>query len=74
MRVEKPIDLAHLLLGSNRIAIDTLTAKGCVYQQSPIIVPVEKTLPVMIVYSTVWYNKEGEIKFYEDIYDRNRLY
>ena len=73
MRVEKPIDLAHLLLGSNRIAIDTLTAKGCVYQQSPIIVPVEKTLPVMIVYSTVWYNKEGEIKFYEDIYDRNRL-
>ena len=71
MRVEKPIDLAHLLLGRNRMAIDTLTAKGCVYQQSPIIVPVEKALPVMIFYSTVWYNKQGEIRFYEDIYDRN---
>jgi murein L,D-transpeptidase YcbB/YkuD len=73
MRVEKPIELAHLLLGHNRMAIDTLTAKGCVYQQSPIVVPVERALPVMIFYSTVWYNRQGEIKFYEDIYDRNRL-
>jgi murein L,D-transpeptidase YcbB/YkuD len=70
MRVEKPVELAHLLLGSNRIAIDTLTAKGCLYQQAPKPLAVEKELPVIILYSTVWYNKEGEIKFYDDVYGK----
>lgn len=70
MRVEKPIELAHLLLGRNKIAIDTLTAKGCLNQQAPKPVAIEKELPVIILYSTVWYNKEGEIKFYDDIYGK----
>ncbi|HTM92436.1 MAG TPA: L,D-transpeptidase family protein, partial [Flavisolibacter sp.] len=71
MRVEKPVELAHLLLGRNRIAIDTLTAKGCLNQQAPKPVAVEKELPVMILYSTVWYNKEGEVRFYDDVYGKN---
>jgi murein L,D-transpeptidase YcbB/YkuD len=70
MRVEKPIELAHLLLGNNSIAIDTLTAKGCINQQAPLSVQVEKRLPVIILYSTVWYNKDGEIKFFDDVYGR----
>jgi len=64
----KPIELVHLLLGSNRIAIDTLTEKGCLKHQSPVVVPVEKRLPIMVIYSTVWYNQKGEIKFYDDVY------
>jgi murein L,D-transpeptidase YcbB/YkuD len=71
MRVEKPVELAHLLLGRNRVAIDTLTAKGCLYQQAPKPLAVEKELPVIILYSTVWYNKEGEIKFYDDVYRKS---
>lgn len=70
MRVEKPIELAHLLLGRNSIAIDTLTAKGCLNQQAPKIVDVERELPIMVLYSTVWYNKDGEIRFYDDVYDK----
>ena len=70
MRVEKPIELAHLLLGSNSIAIDTLTAKGCINQQSPLVVNVEKRLPVIIMYSTAWYNRNGEVRFYDDIYEK----
>lgn len=70
MRVEKPEQLARFLLGSNQLAIDTLTAKGCVYQQSPVVVHAEKKLPVIILYSTAWYNKEGEVCFYEDIYGK----
>lgn len=70
MRVEKPIELAHLLLGSKSVAIDTLTAKGCLYQQAPKVVDVERQLPIIILYSTVWYNKEGEIRFYDDVYDK----
>jgi L,D-transpeptidase YcbB len=70
MRVEKPVELAHLLLGRNRIAIDTLTAKGCLYQQAPKPVAVEIELAVMIIYSTVWYNREGEVKFFDDVYGK----
>lgn len=70
MRVEKPVELAHLLLGSNRIAIDTLTAKGCINHQSPIVLNVEERLPVVIMYSTAWYNKNGEVRFYDDIYEK----
>lgn len=70
MRVEKPIELAHLLLGRNRIAIDTLTAKGCLNQQAPKPVVIEKELSVIILYSTVWYNKEGVVKFYDDVYNK----
>lgn len=70
MRVEKPVELAHLLLGKNKIAIDTLTAKGCLNQPAPKTVAVEKELPVIIMYSTLWYSREGEIKFYEDVYGK----
>ncbi|RYF87522.1 MAG: hypothetical protein EON98_00115 [Chitinophagaceae bacterium] len=70
MRVEKPGELAHYILGNNRVAYDTLTAKGCIYQQSPIVVQPEKKLPVIILYSTVWYNTKGEIRFYDDVYNK----
>jgi murein L,D-transpeptidase YcbB/YkuD len=36
MRMEKPIELGHLVLINNNIAIDTLTEKGCLKNQSPI--------------------------------------
>lgn len=70
MRVENYLELARFLLRGNRIAIDTLTEKGCLYQQAPKPVDIEKELPIMILYSTVWYNKEGEVKFYDDVYGK----
>lgn len=70
MRVEKPMELAHLLLGYNSIAIDTLTVKGCLNRQSPIIVSSEKTLPVVVLYSTVWYDRDGVIRFFDDVYGK----
>lgn len=70
MRVEKPVELAHFVLGFNRVAIDTITAKGCLQQQAPLPVRVEKRLPIIVLYSTVWYNKEGELRFYEDVYNK----
>lgn len=70
MRVEKPLDFAHIVLGSNRIAIDTLTERGCLDHQSPLVVPVEKELPVVILYSTAWYTRDGDIKFYDDVYEK----
>lgn len=70
MRIEKPVELAHLLLGKNSIAIDTLTVKGCLNQQAPKPVAVEKEVAIIILYSTVWYNKDGTVKFYDDAYGK----
>ncbi|WP_121355557.1 L,D-transpeptidase family protein [Flavisolibacter nicotianae] len=70
MRIEKPIELARYLLGFNRIAIDTLTAKGCLEHQSPLPVPVQKRLPLVVLYSTVWYTANGDLRFYEDVYGK----
>jgi murein L,D-transpeptidase YcbB/YkuD len=70
MRVEKPLELARLVLGYNRIAVDTITAKGCLKQQAPLPVRVEKPLPLYVMYSTVWFNRDGEIRFYGDVYGK----
>ena len=70
MRVESPVELAHIVLDRNRLAIDTLTEKGCLYHQSPVVVPVQKQLPIIILYSTAWYTKTGELRFYDDVYGK----
>ena len=72
MRVEKPVEFGQLLLGRNRIAIDTLTIKGCLKSQAPKPVPAEEKLPLIVMYSTVWYDNQGKVVFYEDIYTRNK--
>ena len=38
MRMEKPMELGHLVLKNNPTAIDTLEQKGCLRNQSPITV------------------------------------
>ncbi|RYZ24689.1 MAG: hypothetical protein EOO10_20155, partial [Chitinophagaceae bacterium] len=70
MRVEKPVELAHYLLGNNGRAIDTLIKKGCVNQQSPIIVLPQKQLAVIVFYSTAWFSTDGSLRFYNDVYDK----
>jgi murein L,D-transpeptidase YcbB/YkuD len=70
MRLDKPIELARYVLGFNRIAIDTLIAKGCLNHQAPLPVPVQKRLPVVVLYSTAWYNEHGELRFYQDCYNK----
>lgn len=72
MRVEKAVELAHLLLGNNHIAIDTLTAKGCLYQQAPIVVKAEKPWPLVVLYSTAWFTKDGAVRFYGDVYNKSK--
>ena len=52
------------------IAIDTLTEKGCLQHKAPLVVPAVHRLPIIILYSTVWYSKDGSIRFYDDVYKR----
>jgi hypothetical protein len=71
MRMEKPMEIGHLVLKDNFIAIDTLEQKGCLINQSPITVNADVPMPVI-----VWYNPvsvdiaTGRVIFYEDVYNK----
>jgi len=73
MRVEKAMDLARLVLKNNNIAIDTLEAKGCLYNQKPITVLADEIIPVFVLYNTAWIDSTGRVTFSEDIYRKNQF-
>lgn len=71
IRVEKAIDLAHFLLKENSRAIDTLVEKGCLQRKSPSVLPASEKIPVFVLYNTAWINSLDDVRFNEDIYNRN---
>lgn len=70
MRVERAMELAHLLLAGNTIAVDTLEDKGCLRNQSPIIVPATVPMSVFVLYNTAWVDSAAIVRFNEDVYGR----
>jgi L,D-transpeptidase YcbB len=70
IRVKKAIELAHLVLKDNTIAIDTLEEKGCLNNQRPIIVPASEPIPVFVLYNTAWVDSAGVVRFYENVYNK----
>lgn len=68
MRMQKPMELGHLLLKNNSIAIDTLEQKGCLRNQSPVIVHANEHLPVVVWYNPAGIDSAGRVLFYEDVY------
>ena len=69
MRVQKPVELAALLLKEKASGIDNLT-KQCLKDQKPKTIQLSEPLPLIVFYSTAWYNEFGEIQFFEDIYNK----
>ena len=51
MRMEKPMDLGHLVLKNNRITINSLEQKACLRNQSSIIVHADEHMQVCMVQS-----------------------
>lgn len=70
MRMEKPMELGRLILRQNAIAIDTLTEKGCLKNQSPVIVPAVVKMPVIVWYNPVGTDEMGLVTHYQDIYHK----
>ena len=70
MRMEKPIELGHLILKNNQIAIDTLTEKGCLNNQSPITVTADVKMPVIVWYNPAGVDSTGTVLFFEDVYQK----
>ena len=68
MRMEKPMDLGHLVLKNNVQAIDTLEQKGCLRNQSPITVKADEQMPVIVWYNPAGVDSTGRVLFYEDVY------
>jgi murein L,D-transpeptidase YcbB/YkuD len=72
MRLEKAMELGRYIMQGNTIALDTLSEKGCLKNQSPITVPATEKIPVFVLYQTAWVDGSGSVYFYEDVYDRVR--
>lgn len=70
MRMEKPMELGHLVLKNNQIAIDTLEQKGCVQNQKPITVSADEKMPVVVWYNPVGTDSTGRVIFFEDVYGK----
>lgn len=70
MRMEKPIELGHLILKNNQVAIDTLTEKGCLKNQSPITIPADVKMPVIVWYNPAGVDSTGQVLYFEDVYKK----
>lgn len=70
MRMEKPMELGHLVLKDNPLSIDTLEQKGCLRNQSPIIVPADIKMPVIVWYNPAGIDSTGRVLFFEDVYEK----
>lgn len=68
MRVQKAMELAHIVLKNNSIALDTLEEKGCLRNKAPVVVPTDQQVPVFIIYSTAWTDANEHISFNDDVY------
>ncbi|MBK7434346.1 MAG: L,D-transpeptidase family protein [Chitinophagaceae bacterium] len=70
MRMQDPMALGHLVLRNNPGAIDTLEQRGCLRNPSPIVIPADDPMPVIVWYNLVGINDKGSIIFYEDVYGK----
>ncbi len=70
MRMELPMEMGHLLLKYNSIAIDTLEEKGCLLNQAPVKVPVDELVPVIVWYNPAGTDSTGRVLYFEDIYGK----
>ena len=70
MRLEKPMELGHLALSKNSIAIDTLEQKGCLRNKAPITVHADEHMPIIVWYNPAGVDLKGQVLFFEDVYGK----
>ncbi len=71
IRVEKPAELANLLLGYARFAPNYLP--HCPINASPKTIPLPKAVPVIMTYNVLEMDETGAIRVYPDVYNRWRV-
>ncbi|SHN28462.1 L,D-transpeptidase family protein [Chitinophaga sp. CF418] len=72
IRVEDAIPLARLLLPEETQRIDSLVKVAAAPQKGPVVIPVKQKTPVFILYEVAWPDQQGNIRFYDDVYNKFR--
>jgi hypothetical protein len=70
IRLEKPLSLGSWLLKPNSNAIDTLDAQAAYSDKVPQYLNIKRNIPLVIWYSQVDFDENGQLKFYPNIYKR----
>jgi murein L,D-transpeptidase YcbB/YkuD len=68
--MEKPIEMAKLLMKENHAALDTINLETCYKNPNPITLPIPTITPLVVWYSLIDFDTQGSVKFYKDVYHR----
>ena len=71
IRVERPIELGRFLLKPQSKVVDTLDVTAAYSDLKPRYIKINRSIPLVIWYSLVDFDANGQIKFYPNIYGRN---
>lgn len=70
IRLEKPLTLGSWLLKPNSTAIDTLDAQAAYSDKPQTYLTIQRNIPLVIWYSLVDFDDQGNLRFYPNIYKR----
>ncbi len=70
VRVQKPVELANLVLGTP--TFDAAFMNKCLIDQKPTTLPIPKRFPVFIVYNVADVDAAGKLRFYKDVYSLDK--
>lgn len=68
IRLEKPKELALLLLGENRIALDTVKFNHHIKNPKPLALKAKEEYILVIWYSLLDFDGKGEVVYFKDVY------
>jgi murein L,D-transpeptidase YcbB/YkuD len=68
IRLEKPKELARLVLGDNHIALDTVKFNHHIKNPKPLVLKAREEYILVIWYSLVDFDEKGEVVFFKDVY------
>lgn len=72
IRVEEAVALARLIVPEEAQRIDSLAKVAAAPQKGPVVIPVKQKTPVLILYEAAWPDQRGNIRFYDDVYNKFR--
>ena len=70
VRVQKPVELANLVLGKQ--TFDAGFMNRCLIDQKPRTLSIPKPVPVFITYNTADVDATGKLRFYKDVYSLDK--
>lgn len=73
VRVERPLELAELILRNNRRAWDRERLEQAIGTTERQSIPAAQPVPVHLVYFTAWVDATGEVNFRDDLYGFDEL-